>query len=218
MANPQPKKHTRISNELVEAFARIRIAGNEWCVLWVILRNTYGWNRKEHPLSFSFLAKATGLLEPNVARAIRHLIDRKIVRVIQNDNSNINLYGLNKDYEQWRWVIRNDKGFIQNDKVRVIQNDKQQRHILKTYNIHEHFDSFWDTYPKKLNKSTAKKSWEKLKPTKVLLSTILKDIKRKRTSDEWQKQNGQFIPYPASYLNDRRWEDEEESSIEDVFK
>ena len=39
------------------------------------------------------------------------------------------------------------------------------------------------------------------------LPDILADIDRKAASDSWQKDGGQFIPNPATYLNQRRWED-----------
>ena len=32
-------------------------------------------------------------------------------------------------------------------------------------------------------------------------------VKRSKSTD-WTKDNGQFIPYPTTYLNQRRWEDE----------
>ncbi len=30
-----------------------------------------------------------------------------------------------------------------------------------------------------------------------------------RGSKDWLKDNGQYIPYPSTWLNQRRWEDEE---------
>lgn len=37
---------------------------------------------------------------------------------------------------------------------------------------------------------------------------MLKAIEVQKKSDQWQRDNGQYIPYPATWLNGRRWEDE----------
>ena len=33
-------------------------------------------------------------------------------------------------------------------------------------------------------------------------------LERDRRSRDWQREDGAYIPYPASWLNGRRWEDE----------
>ena len=72
----------------------------------------------------------------------------------------------------------------------------------------EHFEAFWKAYPRKKNKGQAEKIWAKLKPDQTLLETILKKIAEAKISPEWLKDNGQFIPYPATWLNAKGWEDE----------
>ena len=70
------------------------------------------------------------------------------------------------------------------------------------------FERFWKAYPKKVSKPGAKKAFDKLKPTDELLQTMLTAIERQKGSEQWTKDNGQFIPYPATWLNNNRWEDE----------
>lgn len=70
------------------------------------------------------------------------------------------------------------------------------------------FDEFWDAYPKKRAKDDAVKAFSKRKPDRDLLAQMLKAIETQRRSDDWAKDNGQFIPYPATWLNDGRWMDE----------
>lgn len=72
----------------------------------------------------------------------------------------------------------------------------------------EGFDEFWKAYPKKVAKTQALKAWSKLKPNEELLNVILSALKREKQSFQWRKDNGQFIPYPATWLNGRRWEDD----------
>ncbi len=70
------------------------------------------------------------------------------------------------------------------------------------------FESFWVAYPKKKNKGDAEDSWKKIKPNAELLQKILIAIGHGKKSNEWQKDKGQWIPYPASWLNAKGWEDE----------
>ena len=67
------------------------------------------------------------------------------------------------------------------------------------------FAVFWKAYPKKKNKIDAKKAFTKVK---VPLQTLLDAIDRQKRSAQWQKNGGQFIPYPATWLNRGAWDDE----------
>ncbi len=71
--------------------------------------------------------------------------------------------------------------------------------------LHE-FDEFWKAYPRKCDKQRARKAWAKLRPPP--LKAILDALAWQRELPDWRKENGEFVPYPASYLNGRRWEDE----------
>ena len=68
------------------------------------------------------------------------------------------------------------------------------------------FESFYLAYPKKRDRRNAEKAWSKLNPSPELQQIILTAIERQL--QDWQRDNGKFIPYPATWLNGRRWEDE----------
>ncbi len=70
------------------------------------------------------------------------------------------------------------------------------------------FAEFWLSYPRKKNKGDAERAFKKLKPNSELMAKILSSIATSRNSPDWQKENGQFIPYPSSWLNAKGWEDE----------
>lgn len=74
----------------------------------------------------------------------------------------------------------------------------------------ESFDKFWAAYPKKTAKQDAKKAWAKLKPDEELLNKIITSLERQKKTEQWTSDSGQYIPYPATWLNGRRWEDEVE--------
>lgn len=76
------------------------------------------------------------------------------------------------------------------------------------------FSEFWEQYPRKASKQNAVNSWKKLKPSSEVADKILQDLAwRKQNDPQWIKDSGQFIPHPATYLNQRRWEDEREIAI-----
>lgn len=70
------------------------------------------------------------------------------------------------------------------------------------------FDSFWSAYPRKVAKQSALKAFKKLNPDEALLADMLAALDWQRTSDDWQRDGGKFIPYPATWLNGHRWEDD----------
>ena len=69
------------------------------------------------------------------------------------------------------------------------------------------FEEFWQSYPKKVGKGQAQKTWDKLK-IKVI-DEILASLKWQRVCEQWQKDGGQFIPNPSTYLSQQRWLDEQ---------
>ena len=72
----------------------------------------------------------------------------------------------------------------------------------------ERFDAFWNAYPKKVGRGAAEKAFKKIKPSGDLLQKMLDAVEQQRQSDQWRRDNGQYIPNPATWLNQTRWEDE----------
>jgi len=70
------------------------------------------------------------------------------------------------------------------------------------------FQQFWDAYPRKNGKGKAEDSWRKIHPDEALTQKILASVDAHKKCDQWVKDGGQFIPHPATFLNQRRWEDE----------
>ena len=85
-------------------------------------------------------------------------------------------------------------------------------------NTLEAFNSFWQHYPKKRNKGQARKAWLKLSPDKPLIKKILQAVEVAKESDDWQKEKGKYIPYPATWLNAEGWEDHHGSEDDDPFR
>lgn len=72
----------------------------------------------------------------------------------------------------------------------------------------DRFDDFWKAYPRKVGKEAARKVWRRLKPTASLHAKILSSIEKTKNSGQWRQDNGMYIPNPATWLNQGRWDDE----------
>ena len=70
------------------------------------------------------------------------------------------------------------------------------------------FKDFYKQYPKKVKKQDVKKWFKKNKPSSELFSSMMSSLEQFRGSKDWLKDNGQYIPYPSTWLNQKRWEDE----------
>lgn len=86
----------------------------------------------------------------------------------------------------------------------------------------QRFEQFWEAYPKarRKGKGAARKIWLRLKPSRELTDQILNALGQQKKQSQWQKDNGQFIPHPATWLNQARWEDEitEDEQLSEIDK
>jgi hypothetical protein len=72
----------------------------------------------------------------------------------------------------------------------------------------DRFDIFWNEYPRRVSRKDAEKAWKKLKPDEQLFAVIMENLRKQKKCDDWKRDDGQYIPYPATWLNGQRWEDE----------
>jgi hypothetical protein len=69
------------------------------------------------------------------------------------------------------------------------------------------FDSFWNSYPKKVGRKAALNAWKKARG-KPKTEIILEAVEAQKRSIGWTKDDGQYIPNPATWINQGRWDDE----------
>ena len=70
------------------------------------------------------------------------------------------------------------------------------------------FNVFWEEYPKKRSKGDAEKAFKAIKPSKELVMKMVDTIRLLKKTNDWKKEQGKFIPYPATWLRAKGWEDE----------
>jgi uncharacterized protein YdaU (DUF1376 family) len=85
----------------------------------------------------------------------------------------------------------------------------RRRAGLPAAQIEEHWTIWWDNYPRKVGKGAARKAYERQlaqagwDPDRLLTPMLL---------TRWdEREDGKFIPYPATWLNDERWRDGDQS-------
>ena len=95
---------------------------------------------------------------------------------------------------------RNANGMLTNNHKPITNNSITNNQVYNT-----DFNTFWDMYPNKVGKGKAYDSWKKNKPP---LDKCLQALTWQKKSDQWVRENGKYIPNPATWLNQGRWDDE----------
>lgn len=86
----------------------------------------------------------------------------------------------------------------------------ESTNVLSKEKENDDFNRFWSAYPKKKSKADAEKAFKKVK---VPIEVLLNAIEKQKKSADWIKNGGQYIPYPATWLNGKRWEDEADTGF-----
>ncbi len=95
--------YTRIAHELLEAIYKRKFTGQEFSILGVIIRFSYGFNRKYAPLSLKDLENETGIKRKHIFEVVAGLRKNGVVkRVVEG-------LGIRKDYRSWGVPLWGDK-------------------------------------------------------------------------------------------------------------
>ena len=118
-------------------------------------------------------------------------------------------------YDSQTTVVPLEKELEEDIDIEEKENPKEKENNTRTSSAScdAFFDSFWKSYPKKKGKDKCMRWFSSHKVTEELLEQMLQAIEEQKKSNDWQKDNGQFIPYPYTWLNQGRWKDEVEESI-----
>lgn len=72
----------------------------------------------------------------------------------------------------------------------------------------EIFESFWTAYPRKDGRQEAIEAWDKLAPDDKTIAAMARGLKAAKQSEKWTKDNGRYIEYASTWINNRRWENQ----------
>ncbi|MGN0163166.1 MAG: hypothetical protein ACI4EA_06240 [Candidatus Ornithomonoglobus sp.] len=94
----------------------------------------------------------------------------------------------------------------ENKKLKTISPHTPQRG--ESADTSEWFNEFWAAYPRKVGKLNTVKAWKKLKPDKETFAVIMSGLEKQKQREDWRRDGGRYIPYPETWINGKRWEDE----------
>ena len=103
MASPQKENgYTAIANELLEAICKARFNGTQYKILLCVMRYTYGFHRKAHGLSITFISNSIGVSRRYVSAEIQRLIDQNVLAVLsKHTDTSSRVLAVNKNYNEW---------------------------------------------------------------------------------------------------------------------
>ena len=82
--------------------------------------------------------------------------------------------------------------------------------------IEPEFSKFWEFYPKKKSKGDAYKAWIQTASKRPRLGDLLAAIVVLKNSADWKRDDGQYVPYPGSWLRAWGWADVPETDRAEV--
>lgn len=88
-----------------------------------------------------------------------------------------------------------------------IREEKEEKKARKKNSL-VGFGEFWAAYPRKVSKHVAAMKWSTLNPDEALQKQIMEALENHKKTAQWKADNGTYVPYPGTWLHQRRWEDE----------
>lgn len=104
MASPQVENgYLKIANEVWERLASSGITGSEFPVVMTIIRQSWGWKKKEADISLAQFKEFTSLPERTIAHALKSLMSRNMIHQKHGGGrGKHSKYAFNKDWETWK--------------------------------------------------------------------------------------------------------------------
>jgi len=91
---------------------------------------------------------------------------------------------------------------------RETERETEPRAQARPSSIDDEFDRFWANYPRKVGKKAARAKWKATAKERPALEAVLRSVERAKRSEQWTRDGGQYIPHPATWLSQGRWDDE----------
>lgn len=224
MANPQIENgYTAVANEILDHLYKQPLNGTELKVIMCILRYTFGFQRKSHKLSATFIAKWGNCDLRTVKRALKKLKQDRVIIYINSERKGVTAELMfNKDYEQWctggQNVTSGENDTGGQNVTGVVgkmtpepvgkmthKKIKKENKNIKTKYYDDFFEKVWKPYPRKLGKSSvtqkAKKELYEAGEKVVLgaVNSYMAEIQENGTAEK-------YILHGSTFFNGR-WRD-----------
>ncbi|KAA0547551.1 hypothetical protein FZW96_11935 [Bacillus sp. BGMRC 2118] len=103
LADVQPEKgFTRIAHKILEETMKLKLSPTQHKIILAVWRYTYGFSRKSHEMSLTFLSDLTQVHKQQIKNELDKLIDRNIINVVgEATNRKSRKLSFNKNYDEW---------------------------------------------------------------------------------------------------------------------
>ena len=168
--------------------------------------------------SHQYLMERAECSRSSVIRHLKELEKKGLIAVRRRTDENgmkaSNIYRLPDVSERHNDVSQRHKGSVTETQGGSVTETHNTPTLLDTPNDTPIpvplFEVFYSAYPRKAKRGDAERAFKKLKATPEIVESLLADIAARIAQGAWDA-NGpdkQYIPYPASYLNGKGWEDD----------
>ena len=153
-----------------------------------------------------------------ITKSLQELIDEGVIliegdilyqkRMVRDNEISVKRAESGKKGGEKTWFANK---FAKAKKEAIIENENENENTNEDVNKNKlsTFEQFWKVYPKRKSRGQAEKAFSKINPDEQLLTKILESVERAKKSEDWIKENGKYIPHPATWLNAKGWLDEE---------
>ncbi len=218
---PRKKNWFKVSHDFLtdpDTIELIDTFGKGAVLMWLSMLSTANRNDGFVRGTPPYIARIHGVYldRTHPKRAVKALVYMALKGWIreQKDGNSPAYYVIN--YSKYNNTTE-QRGKFKNPKLSQTRQDKTRQDNINTppeNKLRDGFDIFWKGYPKKVGKEAAWKAWKKIKPDQALQKAIRKSVDDHKSWPAWEKNSGEFIPHPATYLNQGRWQDEAPSIVE----
>ncbi|WP_151789443.1 replication protein [Acinetobacter nosocomialis] len=214
----------QIPNDLIDNGHMAKMKGAALPCYLLIVRKTRGWNKQADSISLSQFVKATGYNKDTVQKGLLILEEMGVIIRLETDKQ-INEWSLtdqiittenhtkNSPSENLAMLKNSTEPYenlVSNHTKNSPHNNNNKNKEKQGVGYSENFEKFWSAYPtckRKSDKSGTYKTFTKHEGC-FAIETLLSILEKQKSDVSWTKQNGEFIPSPSVWLNQKQWENE----------
>ncbi|AIL79060.1 MULTISPECIES: replication protein [Acinetobacter] len=214
----------QIPNDLIDNGHMAKMKGAALPCYLLIVRKTRGWNKQADSISLSQFVKATGYNKDTVQKGLLILEEMGVIIRLETDKQ-INEWSLtdqiittenhtkNSPSENLAMLKNSTEPYenlVSNHTKNSPHNNNNKNKEKQGVGYSENFEKFWSAYPtckRKSDKSGTYKTFTKHEGS-FAIETLLSVLEKQKSDVSWTKQDGEFIPSPSAWLNQKQWENE----------
>ena len=215
----------------------LKLKGNELIIFALIFGFSQDAESTFHG-SLRYIREWTNLSTPAIIAILKSLQSKNLIekiektvngtllcdyRAVKKVNTQLSFLSTTKEtllhnkeyiYTNHKYIKDNDDNNSFNYGVKKVNNEKEAKmgetieELNRNYDlIDQPFNEFWSIYPRRVDKARAYRAWKKQKLDADEIAVLLDRLK-KQVELGILKYKDAYTPYPASWINGRRWEDE----------